>query len=85
MAKAQSARETDAVIFTCRDSVFRAGDIILAAHFRDELREIWAELVRAVECERVAGDLGLEEDASQALSEQFRYEHDLITAEETEQ
>src|SRR5205823_14247606 len=46
----------------------------------------WVEVVRIAECDRLANEQGLEADESavDAAAIAFRYQHDLITAEETE-
>jgi hypothetical protein len=87
MAEVQPTRETEAPIFAFQDRVFSTGDIIRAAWFRGELQDPWDELALALECERKAmeSELPVDDAIVQTMSEQFRYEHDLITAEETEQ
>jgi hypothetical protein len=57
-----------------------------AALFRGELDSKWKEFLRCVESEKRADELDLEldDDAIATAVEAFRYEHDLITAEETE-
>jgi hypothetical protein len=87
MAEVQPTRETEAPIFAFQDRIFSTGDIIRAAWCRGELEEPWDELVLALECERTAteSELPIDDAIVQTMSEQFRYEHDLITAEETEQ
>src|SRR6188472_1579906 len=79
-----TARETR-VIFRCgRDYVVR--DVIDAAYFRGELKSCWEEFLRGVaaEQEATAADLDADDDAISSAAETFRYERDLITAEETE-
>ena len=73
--------------------VFRLGtrlcsvrDVIDAAFFRGEGQKAWEKLLRGLACETHAADQGLEvdQDAIDAAAQAFRYEFDLITAEETE-
>ena len=64
------------------------GEIVLAAHCRGELLPAWNRVLQLVEGERRAADADddteADDSALQSLSEQFRYDRDLITAEETE-
>src|SRR5450432_850779 len=82
--------ETDAienrVVFSTRDHPFTARDLIDAAHVRGEVEPVWRELLRCVAAENKADEAELEtdDDAIDTAAEQFRYQHDLITAEETE-
>ncbi len=75
------------VIFLCGDRSFTVRDIIDAALFRGELEPAWNGLLRLETAEHKADEQDLEfsDDAIDAAAERFRYEHDLITAEETEQ
>jgi len=61
-------------------------DAIDAAVFRGELEEEWQKFLRHIAAEGRADELELEldESAISAAAEEFRYRHDLITAEETE-
>ena len=73
------------VVFRCgRDYTIR--DVIDAAYFRGELKPCWEELLRGVEAEREANasELEADDEAIASAAEGFRYERDLITAEETE-
>jgi hypothetical protein len=74
------------VIFVCGDREFIVRDLIDAAHFRGELEAEWENLLRRVAAERKADeqDLEFDDEAIDTAAEQFRYQHDLITAEETE-
>jgi hypothetical protein len=69
---------------------FTVADVILAAHGRGELQPAWTSLLELVECEKRAAGLAERDDVTadegtlQSMSERFRYERDLITAEETE-
>lgn len=75
------------VVFVCEDHSITGQDVIDAAHFRGELEPEWKNLLRLLAAERRADEQNLEfdDDAIDAAAEQFRYQHDLITAEETEQ
>ena len=74
------------VIFLCGERSFTVRDLLGAAHFRGELEPAWKNLLRLVAAERKADAEGLEvvDDAIDNAAEQFRYQRDLITAEETE-
>jgi hypothetical protein len=74
------------VVFSCVNDSYNVRDLIDAAFFRDELNPMWAELLRLIDAEKQATELELEIDETilDEASEKFRYEHDLITAEETE-
>ncbi len=76
----------DKVIFLSRERAFTVRDVIDAAQFRGEIEPAWQELLRllAAELKAEAEDLDPEDEAIDAAAEQFRYAHDLITAEETE-
>ena len=82
----ETAIETRA-IFVCGDRSFTIRDVIDAALFRGELEPEWRNLLRLLAAERKADeqDLELEGDGIDLAAERFRYDHDLITAEETEQ
>jgi hypothetical protein len=73
-------------VCACGTQEYAARDAIDAAIFRAELEDKWQRFLRHVAAEERADELELEldESAISAAAEQFRYEHDLITAEETE-
>jgi hypothetical protein len=75
------------VMCACGGKEYNARDVIDAALFRCELASIWKEFLIGVEADERATELNLEPDydAVDAAAEAFRYNHDLITAEETEQ
>ena len=75
------------VIFLCEDRSFTVRDVIDAAHFRGELEPAWKDLLRLVAAEHKADaeELEFADEAIDTAAEQFRYQRDLITAEETEQ
>ena len=81
----QPVVEEGAAVFTCGDSSYTDRDIIDAAFFRGEQNPIWKELLRCVACENQSGDAEMDDAAIDSAVEAFRYDHDLITAEETEQ
>jgi hypothetical protein len=74
-------------IFLCEERSFTIRDVLAGAIFRGELEPAWNELLRLVAAENKADaeELAYSDDAIDAAAERFRYEHDLITAEETEQ
>ncbi len=87
MQDGQTSRNYSNVVFTSGDKSFAIRDLIDAAAFRGELEEIWNELLRLIAAEEKAEEeeLELDDSAIDQAAEAFRYEHDLITAEETEQ
>jgi hypothetical protein len=82
----ESVSHDDLIVCACGDQEYTARDAIDAALFRGELDSKWKEFLRCVEAEKRADerDLELDDDAIATAVEAFRYEHDLITAEETE-
>ena len=82
----QASKETT-VIFWCGNESYSVRDLVDAAFFRGEVKPAWEEmlLLLAVEKQAVELELEIDESAVEAAAEKFRYEHDLITAEETEQ
>ena len=86
MSSTESVSPHDVIVCACGTREYRAADAIDAAIFRGELEEKWQAFLRHVAAEERADELELEldESAISAAAEQFRYRHDLITAEETE-
>src|SRR6476620_10491582 len=86
MSETETERIDRTVIFACGDRSFTVRDLIDGALFRGELDPTWSELLRLIAAEAKADeqDLEFDDDAIDAAAERFRYEHDLITAEETE-
>lgn len=87
MATSEAALKESIVFFRCGPRAHTARDVVDAASFRGELEAHWNEVLRLDACEESAmeNDLELDEAALAAASESFRYRHNLITAEETEQ
>jgi hypothetical protein len=75
------------VMCSCGNEEFTARDVIDAAYFRGDVDLAWKDFLHRLASDERADELDLElnDDAFDAAAEQFRYEHDLITAEETEQ
>jgi len=86
MEPTESTSGLDLAICTCGEHEYTARDAIDAAIFRGELDVKWKEFLHQVAAESRADELELEPDESSISSaaEAFRYEYDLITAEETE-
>ncbi len=86
MANIESISHADLIVCACENQEYRARDAIDAAHFRGQLDSLWQEFLHRVAAEKKSDeeDLELDEDAIDSAAEAFRYEHDLITAEETE-
>lgn len=87
MASTESVSHDDLVVCACGDREYKARDAIDAAFFRGDLGPTWKAFVHRAESQKHAEerDMDLDEDAFDAAAEAFRYQHDLITAEETEQ
>ena len=72
------------VLTSARES-FDVGELIDAALFRGELKDHWQQFLLSVEGQRRGSEADAPDDAVlQEISEQFRTERDLISAEETE-
>jgi hypothetical protein len=86
MSETQVTVNANKVVFLCEDRPFDYRDVIDAACFRGELEPVWKDFLRLVAAERKADteELEVDDEAIESAAEQFRYERDLITAEETE-
>ncbi|HEY1582527.1 MAG TPA: hypothetical protein VGF73_05470 [Chthoniobacterales bacterium] len=86
MPKTEAPTIDRKIIFVCQDRAVVVRDLLDAALFRGELELTWIDLLRLLAAEEKADEQELEynDDAIDAAAERFRYEHDLITAEETE-
>src|SRR5438874_7216381 len=86
MATTEPTSGFDLIVCACGEQEYTARDAIDAAIFRGELVVKWKEFLDEVEAERRGDelDLDLDESTISSAAEAFRYEHDLITAEETE-
>ena len=86
MATTESTSGLDLAVCACGEREYTARDAIDAAIFRGELDVKWKEFLHQVAAERRSDQLDLEPDeaAISSAAEAFRYEYDLITAEETE-
>jgi hypothetical protein len=86
MSSTDSVSHQDLVVCTCGEHEYTARDAVDAAIFRGEFEDKWQKFLRHVSAEERADELELEldESAISAAAEEFRYRHDLITAEETE-
>src|SRR5262245_52145612 len=86
MSSTESVSPDDVIVCACGSHEYTARDAIDAACFRGELEDRWQTFLRHIAAEERADELDLEldESAISAAAEEFRYRHDLITAEETE-
>ena len=86
MSSTESVSPHDVIVCACGTQEYTARDAIDAAIFRGELEDKWQKFLRHIAAEGRADELELEldESAISAAAEEFRYRHDLITAEETE-
>src|ERR1041385_1193900 len=67
-------------------SGFTVEDVLTFSWFLGELRTPWSELLEAMAFEELASELDLEldDEALTSMSEEFRYERELLTVEEIE-
>src|SRR6184192_169998 len=86
MPSTESVSHYDLIVCACDNQEYTARDATDATLFRGELDAKWKKFLHRVAAENRADelDLDLDESAISAAAEAFRYEHDLITAEETE-
>ena len=86
MPSTESVSHYDLIVCACENQEYTARDAIDAAIFRGEVDAKWKKFLHSVAAEKQADELDLDPDESaiSAAAEAFRYEHDLITAEETE-
>lgn len=87
MPSTESVSHEDLILCSCGDREYKTRDIIDAALWRGDLEPSWNEFLMELEAEKRADeqDLDFEDEELDAAAEAFRYERDLITAEETEQ
>lgn len=87
MANIESVSPGDVVVCRCQAREYNTRETMDSAFFRGDLSSMWTEFLnRQAAADRATElDLDLDEDAFDAAAEAFRYDHDLITAEETEQ
>ncbi|MEP6604215.1 MAG: hypothetical protein ABJB69_09730 [Spartobacteria bacterium] len=87
MASTESIAHDELVVCACGNAEYTARDAIEMALFRGDLEPRWQEFLRRLAAEKRALelDLDVDDEAFDAAAEAFRYDHDLITAEETEQ
>jgi len=87
MPSTESVSHGDLIVCACGNHEYKARDAIQAVLFRGELDSQWKKFLKRVESEKRADELDMDLDEAEfdAAAEAFRYEHDLITAEETEQ
>ena len=86
MPSTESVSHRDLIVCACGDQQYTARDAIDAAIFRGELDVKWKEFLETVEAAKRSEELDLDLDRTtiSSATEAFRYEYDLITAEEAE-
>ena len=74
------------VVFRTDDAEFTVKDVLDTAWVRGDLQPLWRQLLESLACQQRADELAQEAEdvALQAMSEEFRYERQLLTPEETE-
>lgn len=87
MASTVPAQKEDRVVFTAGSTSFSVRVVIDAAYLRGEIEPFWNDFLAAREAENDARERSMEADeaALDSAAIAFRYQYDLITAEETEQ
>src|SRR5437762_6323246 len=87
MPSTESVSHEDLILCACEEREFKTRDVIDAALWRGDLDQAWQLFTLRLEAEKRADELDLELDDEEldSAAEAFRYERDLITAEETEQ
>jgi len=84
---AEQSRPADSRVVLCRGNCeFTVEDVLAAGWFLGDLESPWRELLRASACEERATELEVEaeEETLTSMSEDFRYERELLTVEEIE-
>src|SRR5262249_46793866 len=86
MSSTESVSPDKIIVCACGTYEYTTRDAVDAAIFRGELGHKWTTFLGHGPAEERADELELEldESAISAAAEEFRYRHDLITAEETE-
>ncbi|HET6886587.1 MAG TPA: hypothetical protein VFH87_01565 [Candidatus Udaeobacter sp.] len=86
MPSTKSVSYDNLIVCVCGAHEYMARGAVDAALFRGELDSQWKQFLRRLEAKSLADELDLDlgDDAITTAAEAFRYEHDLITAEETE-
>ena len=86
MDEMQSISRDGLVVCASGGKEYTTRDVIEAALFRGEAEPVWMEFLRGVAADDRASeqDLDIADGAIEGAAEEFRYQHDLITAEETE-
>ena len=86
MASTAPALKQDRIVFACGPTEYSARDVIDAAHVRGEIERPWRQLLKRLAAEQKAQETGaeIESSAVEQAAVAFRYQYDLITAEETE-
>jgi hypothetical protein len=87
MPSTESVSHDDLLVCACGEREYKAREAIDAALWRGELDASWKAFLTRTEAEKQSEEQDLDFDDSEldTAAEAFRYEHDLITAEETEQ
>jgi hypothetical protein len=87
MPSTESVSHEGLILCSCQGREYKTRDIVDAALWRGDLETPWNQFLLRLEAEKRAdeSELDFEDDEVDAAAETFRYERDLITAEETEQ
>ena len=87
MPETDSVSHDELAVCGCGGKEYKARDAVDSAVFRGQLATLWQDFLLRMKADQRADELELdiEGDALDSAAEAFRYQHDLITAEETEQ
>ena len=87
MPSTESVSHEELILCSCREREYKTRDVIDAGLWRGDLDEPWRLFALRLEAEKRADEqeLDLDDDELDSAAEAFRYQRDLITAEETEQ
>src|SRR5450755_555113 len=86
MASSTPALKENRPVFACGAKDYTVRDVVEAAHFRGELEPLWRDFVIRCAAAQAAeeSEAELDDAAIDEAAVAFRYQYDLITAEETE-
>lgn len=86
MASTAPAQREERIVFTAGSKIFPVRDVLDAVYFRGEIEAPWEEFLARIASAKKAEETNAEMDepAIDAAAVEFRYQYDLITAEETE-
>jgi hypothetical protein len=87
MPSTESVSHEDLILCACGGREYNTRDVIDAGLWRGDVDDLWQRFLLRCAAEKMSDEqeMDIEDDALDSAAETFRYERDLITAEETEQ